>query len=71
MSDQRIGIAFTMYHPPADPNGIRPLIEKLRLKAIDLGLLRVGDLVYLNGDRPNLRLENLFQADALRRRGWD
>ena len=50
MTDHRITVAYTLYHPPADPDAIRPLIEKLRLKAIDLGLLRVGDVVCLNGD---------------------
>jgi len=49
-TDQRTAVAYALYHPPADPDAIRPLIEKPRLKAIDLGLLRLGDLVCLNED---------------------
>ena len=50
MSDQRISLAYNLCHPPADPGSIKTLIEMLRLKAIDLGFLRVGDLIWLNGD---------------------
>ena len=37
-------LTFTLYHLPADPDAIRSLIEKLRLKALALGF-QVGDLV--------------------------
>lgn len=49
-ADHRIAVAYTLYHPPADPATIRPLIESLRQKAIDLGFLQVSDLVFLQGD---------------------
>lgn len=50
MTDNRMAVGYTLYHPPADPDAIRPLIEKLRQKAIDLGFLEVGDLAFLRGD---------------------
>ncbi len=49
-TDHRFAVAYTLYHPPADPGTIRPLIERLRKRAIDLGFLQVGDLVFLQGD---------------------
>ena len=46
-SDPRLTISYLLSHPPAPPQAIRDIIEKLRQRAIDLGFLQVSDLVCL------------------------
>jgi hypothetical protein len=46
-ADPRIAVSYILSHPPASPEAIREIIEKLRQRAIELGLRQVGDLVVL------------------------
>lgn len=46
MTDNLIYVKFNLCHSQADPDAIRPLIEKLRRKAIDLGFLGVSELFF-------------------------
>jgi hypothetical protein len=46
-ADPRITVSYILSHPPASPVVIREIIEKLRQRAIELGLRHISDLVYL------------------------
>ena len=46
-SDPRLTISYLLSYPPAPPQAIRDIIEKLRQRAIDLGFLQVSDLICL------------------------
>jgi len=46
-SDPRLTISYLLSHPPAPPQAIRDIIEKLRQRAIDLGFLQVSELAVL------------------------
>lgn len=44
MTDRCFTVEFSLSHPEAEPDVIVPLVEKLRLKAIDLGFLQVSEV---------------------------
>lgn len=44
-ADLRLTVAYNLSHPHADPATVRALIERLRLRAIDLGFLRLSDVI--------------------------
>ncbi|MFO0926149.1 MAG: hypothetical protein U0736_03800 [Gemmataceae bacterium] len=44
-ADLRLTVAYNLSHPHADPAAIKVIVMGLRLRAIDLGFLRVGDLI--------------------------
>ena len=44
MTDRRFTVEFSLSHAEAEPDVIVPLVEKLRLKAIDLGFLQVSEV---------------------------
>lgn len=46
-SDPRLTVSFMFSHPPAPQEAISNIIEKLRQRAIDLGLRQVSDLAVL------------------------
>lgn len=46
-ADPRLAIGVLLSHPPSEPAAIRELVEKIRLRAIELGFLQVGQLVVL------------------------
>ena len=46
-ADSRITVSYILSHQPASPVVIREIIEKLRQRAIELGLRHVSDLVCL------------------------
>ena len=46
-ADPRITISFRLSHPPSAPAAIMELIEKIRLRAVELGFLQVSELVAL------------------------
>lgn len=50
-TDPRITISFRLSHPPSEPGAIRDVIEKIRLRAIELAFLQVGELVVLTTDQ--------------------
>jgi hypothetical protein len=50
-ADPRIAVSYILSHPPASPEAIREIIEKLRQRAIELGLRQVGDLVALTTEQ--------------------
>ena len=43
--DSRLSVAYNLCHPDAGPDAIKVLIERLRQRAIDLGFVRVGELI--------------------------
>lgn len=49
-ADPRIIISFRLSHPPSAQSVVRELIEKIRLRATELGSLQVGELVALTTD---------------------
>lgn len=49
-SDPRLTISYILSHPPASPEGVKEVIEKLRERAIDLGFRQVSDLAVLTTD---------------------
>ncbi|QEL17864.1 hypothetical protein [Limnoglobus roseus] len=57
MTDRRFAVDFTLAHPTAEPDVIAPLVETLRLKAIDLGFLHVSELFTLKDEA------DLFTSD--------
>jgi len=46
-ADPRITVSYRFSHPPASPEAIKAIIEKLRQRAIELGLRQVSELVAL------------------------
>ncbi len=46
-ADPRLSVTYRLAHPSASPEAINAIIEKLRQRAIELGLRRVGDIVCL------------------------
>jgi hypothetical protein len=46
-ADPRITISFMLSHPPAEPAAVKEVIDKIRLRALDLGFHHVGELVAL------------------------
>lgn len=53
-TDPRLTLSFMFSHPPTDLGTVREVIEKLRRKAIELGLRQVSELVYLATDEEML-----------------
>ena len=47
MTDRRFAVEFSLSYSEAEPDVIAPLVEKLRLKAIDLGFLQVSEVFTL------------------------
>lgn len=46
-ADPRITISYILSHPPASPEGVKEIVEKLRQRAVALGFRRMSDLVCL------------------------
>lgn len=46
-ADPRITISFRLSHPPSAPAAVKEVIDKIRVRAIDLGFHHVGELVAL------------------------
>jgi hypothetical protein len=49
-ADPRLNVTYRLAHPPASPEAVKAVIEKLRQRAIELGLRQVSDLVFLTTD---------------------
>lgn len=49
-NDPRINVSYLLSHPPAFPEAIKEIIEKLRQRAIELGFRQISDLVCLTTD---------------------
>lgn len=59
--ERRILVEYLLTHPQAEPDRIGPLVEKLRLRAIGLGFVRVGELFILTNEA------DIFTAEFGRR----
>src|SRR5581483_12377712 len=55
--DFRISVSYLFSHPPAPPDAIKDIIEKLRQRAVDLGSRQVSDLVCLTTEADILASE--------------